>query len=222
MYDDYYAYADFVQFPRAERAFVRALIRCLSLPPGAHVVDLGCGTEKYAALFAAEGMRTVGVDFSRVGVARARQTHPAASFVVGDARRLPFGLESCDVVFCSGLSLFNEAQLDVLDGFLADVFAMLKPAGRFVFVKTTSLTERPSKRNSRYDHGLDQFVALFQRVPGAIVEGAYATFPQLFQLGERMSLSKMCTQVSVRVTQALRVPLRAYIIVRKEAHGYDG
>ncbi|MGW5052261.1 methyltransferase domain-containing protein [Actinokineospora sp. NPDC004072] len=65
------------------RARVRDL---LALPPGAAVVDVGCGTGHAAGELV--GHRVVGVDLDPEAVATARSRHPGV-FVVADAAALP-------------------------------------------------------------------------------------------------------------------------------------
>ncbi len=56
------------------------------IPPGAKVLDLGCGTgDLLAALRPSKG---VGVDFSEKRIARAAEAHPEFQFFVGDVENL--------------------------------------------------------------------------------------------------------------------------------------
>jgi SAM-dependent methyltransferase len=57
------------------------------VPPGASVLEIGCGDGNLLA--ALEPSRGVGVDLSPAFVARARANHPQLSFVAGDAESLP-------------------------------------------------------------------------------------------------------------------------------------
>ena len=58
------------------------------IPPGARVLELGCGTgELLAALEPSFG---VGVDFSPGMIAQARKAHPDVSFFVGDVENADF------------------------------------------------------------------------------------------------------------------------------------
>lgn len=58
------------------------------LPPGAEVLDVGCGSGEHAAWLAERGFTVVGIDFSENAIRRARETHgsvPALSFFAADA-----------------------------------------------------------------------------------------------------------------------------------------
>ncbi len=66
------------------------------LPPGARVVDLGCGAGIPATReLAGHGLRVLGVDFSAVQIRRAHQLVPAARFVQADMAA--FGLRPASV-----------------------------------------------------------------------------------------------------------------------------
>src|ERR1700730_12345032 len=64
-------------FHSEDRLYLRFLI-----PPGAHVLELGCGIGNLLA--ALEPSFGVGVDFSEPMIAEARRAHPDLSFFVGD------------------------------------------------------------------------------------------------------------------------------------------
>src|SRR5262249_57542961 len=69
-------------------AYYRAIERLVAfcVPPGASVLDIGCGTgDLLAALRPSEG---VGVDLSPKLIDRAREKHPDLHFFVADAESL--------------------------------------------------------------------------------------------------------------------------------------
>lgn len=62
------------------------------LAPGAHVLDLGCGTgEPIARWFMAEGFRVTGVDFANAMLDIARSRWPDGDWHHGDMRTLDLG-----------------------------------------------------------------------------------------------------------------------------------
>ena len=71
-------------------------------PPGATVLDLGCGTGAALAEYAAEGFHVVGVDTSPAMLERARQRLGAdADLRLGDGARAAFGDVRADIVLMS-------------------------------------------------------------------------------------------------------------------------
>ena len=108
------------------RFFVNDRLRVLSkflkgVKPGSYVLDLGCGTGRYAfSLEKRYGYKVIGVDLLHrcISYAESFKTslESTATFVVGNALELPFKDESFDAVFCSDLighvtesqSLFTE------------------------------------------------------------------------------------------------------------------
>lgn len=75
------------------------------LPPGARLLDLGCGEGRDSVFFATQGFEVVGVDASRAGIAKARRLAEArgvaAGWVTGDMARLTYP-GSLDVVYSCG------------------------------------------------------------------------------------------------------------------------
>jgi 2-polyprenyl-3-methyl-5-hydroxy-6-metoxy-1,4-benzoquinol methylase len=67
-----------------EASFCAAL-----LPPGARVLDAGCGTGRVAIRLAAQGFDVVGLDVDDSMLAVARDHDPALTWVLGDLADLP-------------------------------------------------------------------------------------------------------------------------------------
>lgn len=62
------------------------------LPPGAEVLDLGCGGGiPVAAHLVAHGLRVTGVDASPTLIGLCRARHPGQTWIVGDMRHLSLG-----------------------------------------------------------------------------------------------------------------------------------
>ena len=89
---------------RRVAAFERLLERGL-IPPGARVLDLGCGAGTYVRLLAKRGHATVGIDYSLPSLARATAADPPRNspYVAGEAYALPFSAGAFQVVLCVGV-----------------------------------------------------------------------------------------------------------------------
>lgn len=127
----------FVQNTEAELAF---LIEELRLPPGARILDVGCGTGRHAVGLAQAGYAVTGVDLSAEMLAIARTKAAArgvtVEFVQEDATR--YVSDPCfdaAVGLCEGaLCLLDETddpvERDVT--VLRNIHSALKPGGRLV------------------------------------------------------------------------------------------
>ncbi len=80
----------------------RSFYERLDVPPGAHLLDVACGSGQLALIAAREGVRVTGVDIAENLIERARARSMAeglpARFRVADAESLPFQDSSFDVV----------------------------------------------------------------------------------------------------------------------------
>lgn len=76
--------------PAAARLRARSY-QVLRLPPGATVVDVGCGTARAVAELAEHGAHAIGVDLDPAMLAAARRRFPDIDVRAGDATALPLG-----------------------------------------------------------------------------------------------------------------------------------
>lgn len=88
LYDD--IGKEYTKTRRADPAVRDHLFERLGVQASARCLDIACGSGNYTHALAARGGRWVGVDISRVMLAKAEAVHGAARFVRGDAARLPF------------------------------------------------------------------------------------------------------------------------------------
>jgi arsenite methyltransferase len=103
------------------------------LPPGATVLDLGCGAGMdsfVAAWRVGPAGRVIGVDFSDAMVARARAAKklanlPRLDFQQGDAERLSLPDEAVDVVLVNGIFNLNPKRKKIL----SEILRVLRPQG---------------------------------------------------------------------------------------------
>jgi SAM-dependent methyltransferase len=103
----------------------------LELSPGCRVLDLACGAGRYAEAIAARGARVTGLDYSKELVSVAAREVPAARFVRGDMRTLPFDRPfDAVVMFFTSFGYFRTEEED--RRVLGEVARVLRPGGRFL------------------------------------------------------------------------------------------
>ena len=112
-----------------DRRWRRHTVAALRLPPGATVLDLGCGTGDLCDDVSAAGGAPVGVDFSAGMLAAA---HTRAPLVRADALRLPVPDASADGIV-SGFALRNFVDLA---RFFRECARVLRPGGRLATLET--------------------------------------------------------------------------------------
>ena len=83
--------------PQSSTRLIDAFVKLTGLPPGARVIDLGCGSGTFTALLARAGFDCVGLDISAKLAAVGHRKHPQIEFVAGDIERLPFPAASFDL-----------------------------------------------------------------------------------------------------------------------------
>ncbi len=93
---------DYDRFSRFMENDARSFYEHLDVPPGAHLLDVACGSGQLALIAAREGVRVTGVDIAENLIERAQARSMAealpASFRVADVESLPFPDSRFDVV----------------------------------------------------------------------------------------------------------------------------
>ena len=117
------------------------------LRPGAHILDLCCGTGHVAAMLAERGYRVTGVDASEEMLRFARQNAPTAEFVLDDARRFRRP-EAFDAVVSTFDSLNHVMRSEELSAVFRNVHASLRAGGVFLFDLNTERNYKEQWRGS--------------------------------------------------------------------------
>ena len=112
---------------------LNSLARLLGPGPG-KCLDLGCGTGIAVPDLIKAGWTVVGVDVSedQLRVAREHTRNDSVEFIKADAADLPFPDSAYDAV----VSMFTHTDFDDFDRVLAEVYRVLRPGRRFVYVGT--------------------------------------------------------------------------------------
>jgi SAM-dependent methyltransferase len=121
--------ADWADFQEAclDSVYLHTLDRFAPLG-GAAVLDVGCGSGRFAQLAHGRGARVTGLDASEELVAIARGRTPAAAFDIGEMEELPYGDGTFDLA--TGFNSFQYAADQVTA--LAEAGRVVRPGGRVV------------------------------------------------------------------------------------------
>ena len=120
------AYDDFT--PDTNDRLIDSFVQLTGLRPGAHVVDLGCGSGVFTNLLRLRGYRCSGVDLSPKMIALAKDKFSGIDFHLGDIENLGFADASFDGVLLSGVV----HHLPEPSRCAREVFRILRPGGKFV------------------------------------------------------------------------------------------
>ena len=214
-YNDFYRQGDFKSYSTPERFFISSLIRKFRLKPGTKIIDVGCGTGKYSNLLTKFGMKTLGIDISDEAIRHAQDRYPQSRFKVADVTQSDIEQNSYDVIFCSGLSLFNEENLDTLLPFMDYLLKVLKNSGLFIFVKTSSLTDTHSKNKTRIDYSIDSLENFFNKISALQQLDSSGTYPHVFPFLRTFGFARLITFFSTVNTKITGIPVRVCIVLKK-------
>jgi len=110
-------------------ALTRELLRCCALPPGAVVLDVGCGPGHTLAMLATEfGLHGAGLDPSAAMLMKAARQAPFAVLHQGTAGAIPCGDGAFDAVISECVLSLTED----LAASLAEMHRVLRPGGSLV------------------------------------------------------------------------------------------
>jgi ubiquinone/menaquinone biosynthesis C-methylase UbiE len=115
---------------------LRALRRALAIaevPPGARLLDIGCGTGRWVRRYTELGFSPIGVD-ATIGMLRIAQAHgTSAPLTVGLAYDLPFSDAVFDVL--SDITVLQHIPYDLQSKALQEMVRVLRPGGRIILLE---------------------------------------------------------------------------------------
>lgn len=107
---------------------------CDLLPPGGHILDVGCGSGRDAAFFEHHGFQVAGIDLSQSLLTLARKIAFNADFYAMDMRHLTFPDASYDGIWCCA-ALLHLKRFEI-PPVMQSFYRILKPGGTlFILVK---------------------------------------------------------------------------------------
>jgi ubiquinone/menaquinone biosynthesis C-methylase UbiE len=115
------------------------------VPPGAAVLDAGCGFGDWVCYLSERGYRVEGLDYSTVLVGRLRATYPHLTWQDGDVRAMPYPDGAFDAVISWGVIEHDEAGPARA---LREFGRVLKPGG--VVIVTVPVDSRAQRRAADY------------------------------------------------------------------------
>ena len=98
------------------------------LPPGSHVIDIGCAGGRDSEIFAHHG-KVTGIDVAETFVKAAQQRVPGGTFYVADALAMPFEGETFDAAWAN--AVFVHLEKEQLPGALRETARVLKSGATF-------------------------------------------------------------------------------------------
>jgi len=122
--------------------FIVPLLKTVGAAPGMRILDVACGPGCVSEAATRLGAVTVGVDFSRPMVERARRRSPGLEFLEGNAQQLPFDPGSFDAVVMN----FGVMHVPKPEVAFSEARRVLRPGGRFGFTNWARPEENPGIR----------------------------------------------------------------------------
>lgn len=116
-------------FAQLTTQVIESLLDAVNVAEGIRVLDVATGAGYAAAAAAERGADIIGVDFSGVQVAMAREENPKIMFREGDAEALPFDDESFDAVTIN----FGMLHFPRPERAMAEANRVLRAGGRIGF-----------------------------------------------------------------------------------------
>jgi SAM-dependent methyltransferase len=170
---------DYDRFSRYMENGARDFYERLGAAPGAHFLDVGCGSGQLALIAARDGQKVTGVDIASNLVERARERAQAegldARFEEADAEALPFEDESFDIV----ASLIGAMFAPRPDLVAKELLRVCSPAGTIAMANWT-----PEGFIGQMFKSVSKFIAP-SGMPSPVLWGDEATVRE--RLGEGLS-----------------------------------
>lgn len=145
------------------RFWVDMLLEISSVERGMRVLDVGCGTGRFALpLSEITGASFTGMDVSRSMLARARENDPKGriEWVEGRAEELPFKDRAFDMVFM----VYVIHQIEEKARAISEAYRVLRPGGRLVLLTSSPHQFRRNPMIVHFPGALEIELARFPKI----------------------------------------------------------
>lgn len=138
------------------RTFLSLLSKCGELQ-GRRVLDLGCGTGRWATLMAEKGALVTGIDIGERVIQENGNKYPHINFAVMDALNLGFPPQS--FYFVSSVAFLQHIPYDVQGLAVDQIHRVLEPYG---FVLMIELTDKRDRGAHVYPNTRSEWISCFR------------------------------------------------------------
>ena len=181
-YDTFYKGEGFRYYPPGfTRRVLSSLCARARVTPGAHVLDVGCATGYYSAIFSSLGYRVTGIDISESGIEKAREMYPDLRFEVQDATDMPYEAGSFDLVFAHGVSVANTKDMQKLHRWFDHLLHVTSAGGTVAFLGGSDLSGRESSTSTWYNHTWEEIKRFAPPHSSADTRGPWLTHFRLMK-----------------------------------------
>ncbi len=115
--------------------------------PGRLTLDIGCGEGRMGRILGEQGHMVIGIDGSPTLAAAAADHESPLDVVAGDAARLPFRDEACDLA----IAMVTLMDVDDVGRAVREAWRVLEPGGRFCFSVVHPINSAGGFRGDRND-----------------------------------------------------------------------
>lgn len=144
------------------------IVREIEKSEGGRILDVGCGNANLFTCLPEGKYELTGIDFSKNMIAEAKKNCSQATFLVGDAEKLPFDDDSFDIIVCNA-SFHHYIHPDTV---LAEMHRVLKYGGKLLigdpYVPTLvrpvmNVLTKFSKKGDYHFYGLEEMKKIFDK-----------------------------------------------------------
>lgn len=96
-----------------------------------NALDIGCSSGRYTRALTAKGVQGVEIDTARIPLSCAKKWVPEGNFIRASITKLPFAIESFDIVIC--MELLCQLPDDIMEESREQISKVIKDGGIFIF-----------------------------------------------------------------------------------------